>query len=132
WKEVDVNEEKGPLKDGESAIFRTHVSVSNEDLASLKANLAFGMIDDEGWIYVNGQLVGESHNWRSSPQFDILKFIHAGDNTIAVAIKNRDDVGGLNKCASFEFEKKLIAAEWQRSVFNVLAEVIVQAKKNAE
>jgi hypothetical protein len=80
---------------------------------------------------VNGQFAGESHNWSDSPSFDIRKFLHVGDNTIAVVVKNNDGPGGINKGVSLEFEKPPIPANWQRSAFNGLAQVIVQADKDA-
>lgn len=131
WPAVDVNKDAGPLEERGSAVFRTRISVAEEDLASRRAYLRFGMVDDEGWIYVNGQLVGESHDWRSSPQFDILKLLHRGENSIAVAVKNDGGAGGLNKGVALEFEKMPAAPKWQRSAFNGLAQVIVQAGKEA-
>jgi hypothetical protein len=80
---------------------------------------------------VNGQLAGESHNWNDAPSFDIRKFLHSGDNTIAVAVKNNDGPGGVNKGVTLELTKPPIPANWQRSVFNGLAQVIVQAGSGA-
>ena len=91
------------------AVFRMPVRLTAADLAVVRADLNFGMIDDEGWVYVNGRLAGESHHWSDSPSFDVRKFLQVGDNTIAVAVKNIDDAGGVIKG---------------------LAEVIVQADSN--
>jgi beta-galactosidase len=85
------------------------------------------MIDDDGWVYVNGQLVGESHDWKASPAFNVGKFFHAGDNLIAVAVHNGDGPGGINKGVSLSLPSKSAPTKWQRSVFNGLAQVIVQA-----
>ena len=131
WKTGNVNREGGPLEQGESAVFRKTISLSDEDLGSLAAVLSFGMIDDDGWVYVNGKLVGESHDWQSSPAFDVMKFLHAGDNVIAVVVKNGDGQGGVNKGVTLDFEKKPVTPAWQRSAFNGLAQVIVQADKSA-
>ena len=131
WDRVDVNNENGPLKPGESAVFRARVSVTNNELTVTNAVLHFGMIDDEGWVYVNGQLAGESHDWSSSPSFTILTFLHAGENTIAVAVKNNAGDGGVNKGVTLELDEKPVLAAWQRSVFNGLAQVIVQSTKGA-
>ena len=130
WDRVDVNDESGPLKPDESAVFHAPVSVTDEELAVTNAVLHFGMIDDEGWVYVNGQLVGESHDWSSSPSFNVLKFLHAGENTIAVAVKNNEGDGGVNEGVTLELVDKPAKAQWQRSAFNGLAEVIVQADKD--
>lgn len=48
WDRVDVSSENGPLKPGESAVFRARVSVTNNELTVTNAVLHFGMIDDEG------------------------------------------------------------------------------------
>jgi hypothetical protein len=88
------------------------------------------MIDDEGWVYVNGRLAGESHHWSDSPSFDVRKFLQVGDNTIAVAVKNIDDAGGVNKGVALELKNPPVPANWQRSAFKGLAEVIVQADSN--
>ena len=129
WRHVDARVDFGPLNPGQSAVFRTHFAAKAEDLAAQGIALAFGMIDDEGWVYVNGQLVGESHDWASSPVFDIRKFLRPGDNTIAVAVKNNEAQGGLNKGVTVVIQDKLIPPDWQRSAFNGLAQVILQANR---
>jgi len=127
WDRVDVNAESGPLRPNTSAVFRIHVNLTAENLSAGDIMLQFGMIDDDGWVYVNGQLVGESHDWSASPSFDVGKFLHAGDNVIAVAVHNGDGDGGINKGVSLSFQSKPVPANWKRSVFNGLAQVIIQA-----
>jgi beta-galactosidase len=56
WQKVNVRADDGPLRPGDMAVFRTQVRLSAADLAVDRANLNFGMIDDEGWVYVNAQL----------------------------------------------------------------------------
>ena len=129
WNQVDVSRETGPLRPNESAVFRAHVSMADQDLEGTNAVLRIGMIDDEGWVYVNGELVGESHDWRTEPAFNISKWLRAGENTIAIAVKNNDGLGGLNKGLSLEIEKKSEIPDWRRSVFNGLAQVIVRANR---
>jgi beta-galactosidase len=126
WEQVDVTAESGPLGENTSAVFRTHVKLTTEDLAADKILLRFGMIDDDGWIYVNGQQVGESHDWQASPSFDVRKFVHVGDNSVAVAVHNGDGPGGINRAVSLNFPSKTLPVNWKRSVFNGLAQVIVQ------
>ena len=86
---VDAARGEGPLHDNESAVFRTRLPVTDGLLTNANIVLRFGRIDEEGWVYVNGHKVGESHDWQDSPRFDIKPFLHAGDNTIAVAVSNR-------------------------------------------
>ncbi|MGH7522950.1 MAG: beta-galactosidase GalA [Gemmatimonadales bacterium] len=127
WQAVDVDGSTGSLPQHSSAVFRTRVSIAPEDLAAGSIVLRFGMIDDAGWVYVNGKLAGESHDWQASPGFDVGKLLHVGDNTIAVIVRNNDGPGGVNKGVSLDFPSRSVEAHWQRSVFNGLAQVIVQA-----
>ena len=129
WREVDSRVAYGPLNPGQCAVFRAHLNAKAEDLAARSVALTFGMIDDEGWVYVDGQLVGESHDWSSSPMFDIRKFLRAGENTIAVAVKNNAAQGGLNKGVTVDIVDKLIPPHWQRSAFNGLAQIILQSTR---
>jgi beta-galactosidase len=131
WDKVEVTTPSGPLKPNESAVFRTRFEGAANLLNARNIVLNFGMIDDEGWVYVNGRLVGESHvkgDWQ--PSFEIRPFVHAGANSIAVAVKNNGGPGGVNKGASLTIvDKPAFKLPWQRSVFNGLAQIIVQAGK---
>ena len=130
WDRVDVKVESGPLRPNTCAVFRTHVKVNSEDIAGDPV-LQIGMIDDEGWVYVNGQLAGDSHDYQTSPSFNVAKLLHAGDNVIAVAVHNVDGEGGVNKGASLSIQGKAASgnSNWKRSAFNGLAQIIVQAGK---
>jgi beta-galactosidase len=130
WDKADVRSDQGPLTPGESAVFRTRFTASSGDLASGSIGLSFGMIDDDGWIYVNGHLAGESHDWEGQPYVEVRKFLHDGENTIAVAVKNNEGAGGINKGVTMEIEDKPKPVQWKRSAFNGLAQVIVQAGKD--
>jgi len=131
WPPVDVRAASGPLKEGESAVYRTHFSATERDLAAPHINVQFGMIDDDGWIYVNGRRAGQSHDWESDPIFNIRPFLQVGENTLAVMVKNGDGTGGVNKGASLELQEMPDRSPWQRGVFNGLAQVIVQADADA-
>jgi beta-galactosidase len=129
WRKANVHSESGPLEGQSSAAFRGRVSVTAEDLASLSVELNFGMIDEDGFIYVNGEKVGESHNWATPATLDVKKFLHPGENTIAVAVANWNGAGGINKGVTLQMAQKPAPVDWQRSAFNGLAEVLVQSTK---
>jgi beta-galactosidase len=114
-----------------TAIFRAHVTLTDEDLNNPGVQIRFAGCDDNGWYYVNNQFVGESHDWQAQPLFDIKKFLHAGDNVIAVGVKNDQGSGGLNPDVNVEIIGKSITSPWSRSLFNGLAQVIVQSSKDA-
>jgi beta-galactosidase len=59
----------------------------------------------------------------------VKSFLHPGQNTIAVAVLNATGAGGVNKGAELRFQKKTATTDWRRSVFNGLAQVLVQSTK---
>jgi beta-galactosidase len=127
WQEADVDSQGGPLQPNDTAIYRTEFEATPAMLAAHAVTVNFGMIDDEGCVYVNGHKVGESHDWTAQASFPVGKFLHEGINSIAVSVQNHDGEGGVNKGVSLDFLEKPIAAPWQRSVFNGLAQILVQA-----
>jgi beta-galactosidase len=103
--------------------------LTQQDAAADNIQLDFGMIDDEGWVYVNGQKAGESHNWEDKPTFNVGALLHPGMNVIAVVVKNNEGSGGINKGVSLKLALPPAPVNWQRSVFNGLAQIIVQSSK---
>jgi beta-galactosidase len=130
WETANPQSNSGPLGEQEQAVFRAKIQVSEPDLAAQAVELRCGMIDEDGWVYVNGKPIGEAHDWQVPAVFDLKPFLHPGENTIAVAVANWNGQGGLNKGVALEFQNKPIAPAWQRSVFNGLAQIIVQGTKD--
>ncbi|HXF11172.1 MAG TPA: DUF4982 domain-containing protein, partial [Desulfuromonadaceae bacterium] len=130
WNKTDVSPEYGVMAANAFTVYRIHFNLTEVDMESPKILVNFGRIDDDGWIYVNGTRAAESHEWNASPSYDIRPHVHAGDNVIAVIVKNIGGPGGVSKGVSLTIEDKPVAPDWQRSVFNGLAQVIVQAQRN--
>ena len=42
-------------------------TLTEADLANPAVQVRFSGIDDHGWIFVNNQFVGESHDWAAQP-----------------------------------------------------------------
>jgi beta-galactosidase len=118
-----------PLKDHQGAFYRAHVSLTEEDLQQLRVQLRFSLVDDHGWIFVNGTYIGAADYSGGEPSFDARKLLHAGDNVIAVAILNDYGPGGLGADASVDVFYPPSSAEWSRSLFNGLAQIIVQSSR---
>jgi len=114
-----------------TAIYRAHINLTEEDLNGDSALISFGGCDDEGWYFVNNQFVGESHDWQAQPAFDIKKYLHVGDNVIAVGVYNNEGQGGLNPDVSVQFAGHAAVSAWSRSLFNGLAQIIVQSTRDA-
>jgi len=124
---VDPQAASGPLPGRGQAVFRTKFQVTAQELDAEAVELCFGKIDEEGWVYVNGQKVGESHDSQSSPAFDVKRFLHPGENVIAVSLATWNGPGGLNKGVTLRLTGKPEMPQWRRSVFNGLAQIIVQS-----
>jgi beta-galactosidase len=114
-----------------TAIYRAHFTLTEEDLNGAGAQGCFSGCDDEGWYFVNGQLVGESHDWQAQPIFDIKNSVHVGDNVIAVGVNNGVGSGGLNPNVTVKVFGHTSVPPWSRSLFNGLAQVIVQSTRAA-
>ena len=63
--------------------------------------------------------------------FDIKDALHAGDNIIAVGVKNDGGPGGLSPDVNLEILSRAEAEPWSRSLFNGLAQIIVQSTRDA-
>ncbi len=134
WKTLNARTSGGELTiktENTMAIYRAHFTLTDEDLKGSGAQACFGGADDEGWYFVNGQFIGESHDWQAQPIFDIKKYIHAGDNVIAVGVNNIAYQGGLNPNVTVKIIGHATATPWSRSLFNGLAQVIVQSTREA-
>jgi hypothetical protein len=98
WRTVNADElDANQLRAGRTAVFRALVPVSTAELRSGGLNLQFGRIDDHGWVYVNGQFVGEATDWARAYKFDVTAQLHAGTNCVAVIVQNTDGAGGLGQ-----------------------------------
>ncbi len=131
WETANPQAEARSLEKPEQAVFRTKISLPEEDLAAEGVLLKIGRIDDQGWVYVNGKFAGESHDWAASPSFDIKPLLHVGENTIAIAVVNDDGAGGVGNGVALRLLKKAEVPEWQRSAFNGLAQIIVQSSNDS-
>ena len=127
--QFDSSGDANGLAAGESAIYRAHLYVCADDLEQTSIPIHFGVIKDEGWIYVNGKLAGESHDPTASPSINVRQYLHNGINTIAVLVKSKGENGGLGQGVSVTLQDTPVDASWQRQAFNGLAQVIVQSGK---
>jgi len=130
WEKMD-SKNNFALKDGEQAVYRTHVKLTEAELDNPGALVQFRMIDDHGWIYVNNQFVAASLDWQTHPTHDIRKDLHTGDNVIAVAVRNEAGRGGLDQDINLELVGKPRPQPWSRSLFNGLAQIIVQSTQGS-
>jgi len=113
------------------AIYRAHLPLTEEELSGAGVQIQFPGCDDEGWYFVNGHCIGETHEWNAKPAFELTKFLRAGDNVIAVLCNNGGDLGGLNPNVTVDIALPPKPVQWSRSLFNGLAQIIVQSTREA-
>jgi beta-galactosidase len=131
WKELKPTDGNTISKEQTTAIYRAHVTLTEEDFKCAEIRLRVAGCDDEGGFFVNNQFAGESHDWASQPMFDIKKHLRVGDNIIAAGVKNSSGQGGLKPDVRLDFIAEAKPLAWSRSLFNGLAQIIVQSTKNA-
>ena len=132
WDTTDVRAESGPLGLRERAIFRARFTVAENDLEAPVIELWFGRISGGISVYVNGQMVGDAADPRTPSIFDVKALLHPGENVVAVATANYGpEHSGLSKGAELRLQGDPPAVHWRRSVFNGLAQVIVQSSTQA-
>ena len=81
--------------------YRTTFDVPQE-WAGKKLLLAFGAVDEQAWIWINGKKAGEStagpSTWNSAFEINISKYVKAGqENVIVVRTHNSAGPGGIWK-----------------------------------
>ncbi len=98
WAEVSVDQVgANNLVTGRTAVYRATVELTDAELQGGKTNLKIARIDDLGWVYVNGEQVGETTDWSREYAFDVSRQLHPGRNVIAVIVQNKGGDGGLGK-----------------------------------
>jgi beta-galactosidase len=129
WQSADVNLERGPLGLHDKAVFRTRFQVSAKDLAMPVVELWFGKIDGGVAVFLNGQKIGGAGDSRAASVYDVKKLLRAGENVLAVTLANYGPAAGLNKGVALRVQDNPAKVAWSRSVFNGLAQIIVQSSK---
>jgi beta-galactosidase len=131
WAKLKPDAGNSITKEHTTAIYRARVTLTEEDLKPSEVQLRVAGCDDDGWFFVNNQFAGESHDWSVQPVFNIKKFLRAGENVIAVGVKNSWGGGGLKSDVNLDLVDEPKPLPWARSLFNGLAQVIVESAKDA-
>lgn len=98
WKPVAVDKlDTTQVGTDMTAVFRTTLKLSQQDFRKGNLELRFGRIDYRGWVFVNGELVGEANDWSKAHVFDVTTKMHVGRNVIAVVVWNEGGGGGLGQ-----------------------------------
>ncbi len=130
WAAMDAGAEAGTLAPGDRGIFRARFNVTAEDLDARVVELWFGRIGGGVGVYVNGHPLGGGVDAEAPSVFDVKAILHSGENTVAVAAANwSSGTSGISRGVALHLQGEPPAPHWRRSVFNGLAQVIVQSSR---
>ena len=98
WRQVNCTDALSATQipnPNSNAVFRTTLTITASDMAAHKTVLRFSRIDDNGWIFVNGKLLGTTDNWAATWTFNAAGLFHVGKNSVTVFVQNIGGAGGL-------------------------------------
>ncbi len=97
WAEIDIGqawEDQGYSGYDEGAWYRARIEVNAEE--GRPVHLAFGGVDNNAYVYVNGSFVGEHHGWNTPFILDISEAVkYKGQNVVAVRVYDGMEMGGI-------------------------------------
>ena len=97
WATIDIGqawEDQGYEGYDEGAWYRARIEVDAEE--GRPVHLAFGGVDNNAYVYVNGTFVGEHHGWNTPFILDISETVkYKGRNVVAVRVYDGMEMGGI-------------------------------------
>ena len=97
WADISIGqawENQGYAQYDEGAWYRTRIKVDAEK--DRPVHLAFGGVDKDAYVHVNGHRVGEHHDWDRPFILDISDHVvRDGENTVAVYVYDGRGMGGV-------------------------------------
>ncbi|MXX36966.1 MAG: tetratricopeptide repeat protein [Gemmatimonadetes bacterium] len=97
WADIDIGqawEDQGYEGYDEGAWYRAQIEVNAEK--GRPVHLAFGGVDNNAYVYVNGIFVGEHYGWNTPFILDISEAVnYKGQNAVAVRVYDGMNMGGI-------------------------------------
>lgn len=122
FKPVNVSE-ANQMPANSFAVFRTSFQ-SNGPTAG--AILHISRTDDQGWIKLNGKEIGQIKAYDEPLSIDVSKLLKKGQNELEIVVRNNQGPGGLGPV---KLSTPGPEAKWSRSLFNGLAQAILQSNE---
>lgn len=121
---LNPNGEGAQMKPNSLAVFRAVFDFSDAE------TLVVGQMDDEGWVYLNGEQIIHGTEWDKSYSASVKGKLKPGKNVLVIMIKNNANVGGLGR--GVRLTTPASEAKWSRSLFHGLAQIIVQSDRSGK
>ena len=97
WADINIGqawEDQGYVGYDEGAWYRAQIEVDAEE--GWPVHLAFGGVDNEASVYVNGTFVGEHHGWNTPFILDVSEAVnYKGQNAVSVWVYDGMEMGGI-------------------------------------
>ena len=98
WAEIEIGqawEDQGYRNYNGGAWYQARFTI-DDDAEEAPIYMAFGGVDEDGYVYINGKLIGEHHVWDRPFILDITDAVdRSGENTIAIYVYDSAGMGGI-------------------------------------
>ncbi len=131
WTNANLSGDKDTLEANGEGFFRAKLAVTEADLKAPAIELWFGKIIGNATLYVNGLKVADASDGSSASLFEVKSLLHPGENSIALLARTWGPTGGISHGVAWRKINRAAPTRWSRSVFNGLAQIIVQSSKRA-
>jgi beta-galactosidase len=131
WAPADVEASHGFVPLRQHAVFRTRFTATPEILAASGLELWFGKIEGDARVYLNGEKLGPGSDTGTPCIYNPKAKLRPGENAVAVVVASWSDTAGVAQGVKLRLIDEPPSVAWSRSVFNGLAQIIVQASRQA-
>lgn len=104
------------VPENRTVVFRTHFTLTAEQIASGLTRLELEPIDDKGLIYLNGRELGRTAIWNKPYAFAAGRLLREGDNVLAVAVTNHLGGGGMAQEVRLVPQRQISVENYRRQL----------------
>jgi beta-galactosidase len=120
----DAGGEAEGIPEHKVAAYWTTIRPTPGELTADSLGLSIGVIDDDGWVYLNGKLIATAKDYKQLGPCPLKGALHEGNNDLIVVVRNHQGPGGMGK--GVRISGRTACPPWHRHLFHGLAQVIVQ------
>jgi hypothetical protein len=100
WPTVDcASIDTKSMKPNTWAVFRVKIGVTAAQITEKRTWLRFEQIHGEGWVFVNGQLIGHCASGVQAGFYNASDSLKPGRNLVAVLVHDHTGMGGIGRVA---------------------------------
>lgn len=100
WTSVEIAGRRAPVQPGQTAVYRSHFDLGDDDMKTGGRTLVFGQLGADARVYVNGQLMTPKGD--GNHEFSVSSVMHSGTNNVLVVVKAGDSPAGIGGGAELD------------------------------